>query len=107
MDYEWDLEADHIFSKLTHSTALPALPFDSERRTLAKSGRSFNAGNYFKMQALRLLLRVKKENNTFFPTTAVSTAGGLLLLNSPLSDGGALKSILEISSSLMEGAVTG
>ena len=107
MDYEWDIEADHIYSKLTHSTALPALPFVSERRTLAKSGRSFNAGNYFKMQALRLLLRVKKENNTFFPTTAVSTAGGLLLLNSPLSDGGALKTILEVTSSLMEGAVTG
>jgi len=107
IDFYWDKEADHIYSKLANSTALPALPFVSKRRTIAQSGRSFNAGNYFKLFILRLLLRVKKENNTFFPSNALPTAGGLLLLNSPLSDGGALKTILEIASDLTEGAVTG
>lgn len=100
IDFFFDLDEDGIYKKLNKSTALPDLPLISEKRTASRSGRTFKPVNYLKLNLVRLILRVKREEETFMPFSAMGTIGGLLLLDSPLQDGGGFKTIKDVSSSL-------
>jgi hypothetical protein len=102
IDFTFDMNEEGMYSKLRKSTALPALPLVSDHRTLMRSGRSFNSENYLKLQALRLMLRIQKEEETFMPFSAANTSFDLLLLNSPLQDGGGIKTIKEITKSISQ-----
>jgi hypothetical protein len=101
-DFHWDPNAEGIYSKLRNSTSIPRLPLVSDKRTIIRSGRSFDPTEYLKLQLLRLELRVKKEEETFMPFNALGTAGDLFMLNSPLSDGGGVKTIKDVSKSLYQ-----
>jgi hypothetical protein len=102
IDFTFDPNAENIYSQLRKSTSLPQLPLISEKRTLVKSNRNFDPETYLKLQLLRLELRVKREEETFMPFNALGTAGDLAMLNSPLSDGGGVKTIKDISKSLYQ-----
>jgi hypothetical protein len=102
IDFTFDPNAENIYSQLRKSTSLPQLPLISEKRTLVKSNRNFDPETYLKLQLLRLELRVKREEETFMPFNALGTAGDIAMLNSPLSDGGGVKTIKDISKSLYQ-----
>lgn len=102
IDYYFDPNAEGIYSQLRKSTSLPALPLISEKRTLVRTNRNFDPETYLKLQLLRLNLRVKREEETFMPFNALGTAGDLAMLNSPLSDGGGIKTIKDVSKSLYQ-----
>ena len=96
-NFYWDPKEEGIFSKLKNSTSLPELPLISDERTVVGRNRNFNPENYLKLQVLRLMLLVKKEEETFMPSVVPSTLGEILTFQSPLQDGGAVKSIKDMS----------
>ena len=102
IDFTFDPNAEGMYSKLRKSTALPALPLVSDKRTIMRSGRSFDTENYLKLQSLRLMLRIKKEEETFMPWNAIKTTSDIVMLNSPLSDGGGVKAIKDLAQSLYQ-----
>lgn len=102
IDFVFDPNAEGVYSKLRKSTALPGMPLVSDKRTIQRSGRPFDTENYLKLQVLRLMLRVKKEEDTFIPTNALGTVSDLLMLNSPLSEGGGVRAIRDVSASLYQ-----
>ena len=99
-NFYWDPEAEEIYAKLRKSTSLPELPLIADERTIKGTNRRFNPENYLKLQTLRLFLLVKKEEETFMPTNILSSAQDIVTLQSPLSDGGALKGIKDMSTAL-------
>lgn len=102
IDYYYDPNAEGIYSQLRKSTSLPELPLISEKRTVVRSNRNFDPETYMKLQLLRLTLRVKREEETFMPFNALGTSGDLVMLNSPLSDGGGIKTIKDVSKSIYQ-----
>ena len=102
IDFYYDPNSEGIYSQLRKSTSLPQLPLISDKRTLVRTNRNFDPETYLKLQVLRLTLRVKREEDTFMPFNAAGTAGDLLMLNSPLSDGGGVKTIKDAAASLYQ-----
>jgi hypothetical protein len=96
-NFYWDPKAEGIYSKLKNSTSLPALPMISHDRTFVGRNRNFDPENYLKLQVLRLTLLVKKEEETFMPSNALVTVKDMVTLQSPLSDGGGLKGITDMT----------
>ena len=70
-------------------------PFVSKQYTV-NNGAAFSWENYFKLQALRIILRVENEERTFNPEQALFTGGSIATLQSPLADGGAVKEIFAL-----------
>ena len=83
------------------SSANPNFLFVSDNYT-ENHGATFSAENWFKMQALRLILRIENEERTFNPTQALFTGGTILTLQSPLADGGAIKEFWELSDAVID-----
>ena len=81
---------------------MPLLPLVSDKRTMVGSGNTFDPENYLKLQVLRLLLRVQKEEETFMPFSAANTSMNLMLLNSPLQDGGGIKTLTSLGMSVWQ-----
>ena len=96
-NFYWDKDADQIYSKLRKSTSLPQLPLISPDRTIEGTNRRFNGENYLKLQVLRLTLNIKKEEETFFLNNLIPSAIDMITLQSPLSDGGGLKGIIDMT----------
>ena len=99
-NFNWDPKSEGIYSKLKNSTSLPNLPLISDKRTFVGRNRNFDPENYLKLQVLRLTLLIKKEEETFIPSNAIGTIKDMVTLQSPLSDGGGLKSLVDMSSIL-------
>jgi len=97
VNFSWDPKEEGIYSKLKNSTSLPELPLISNNRTIKGTNIRFKPDNYLKLQILRLALLVKKEEETFMPSNVVGTVKDMVTLQSPLSDGGGLKSMVDMS----------
>jgi hypothetical protein len=102
IDFTWDPDEEGIYSNLQHSTSLPQLPLISDDRTVIGTNRRYNSENYLKLQTLRILLLMKKEEETFFPANAYSTTRDLATGQSPLFTGGGLATLEDLTSSLYQ-----
>lgn len=106
--FSYSLDDEHIYKKLKHftTTGLPELPFVDKQYT-AKNAMPFDADDWIKLQALRLALRVDKEETTFSPLGVgnnkgmLATGMDLLMLQSPLQSGGAQNAFSDIASNLL------
>jgi hypothetical protein len=99
-NFNWDPNDEGIYSKLKHSSSLPQLPLVSDKRTVVGTNRSYNPENYLKLQTLRLILVMKKEEETFFLGNAISTTKDIATGQSPLFTGGGLATIQDLATSL-------
>ena len=99
-NFYWDPEAEEMYAKLRNSTALPELPLIAAERTIKGTNRRFNPENYLKLQSLRLMLLIKKEEETFMPLNLKSTLLDIGTLQSPLSDGGAMRGMTDMGTAL-------
>jgi hypothetical protein len=84
------------FTPLKTVSSLPNLPWVSPSRTYT----DVDWGNYLKLQYSRLLLRVSRENNTFYPTSL----GGLLWgqMTEPAALSGTVTDAANIITSVIE-----
>jgi hypothetical protein len=102
IDYWYNPADENLIANLKSTTSIPDTPLTSYRRTIEGTNSQFKAGNYLKLQALRLLLEVQAEEDTFFPINFARTAQGVVTLKSPLLDGG----LLRLSDQLLVQTVT-
>jgi len=101
----WNPDDDAFYNMNTvlkrSSSANPNFLFVSDNYTENHSS-PFRPENWFKMQALRLILRIENEERTFNPTQGGFTGLSILTLQSPLADGGAVKEMWEISDAVID-----
>lgn len=96
-NFYYDPEAEKIYSKLKNSTALPNMSFINPKYT---KGIMFNENDYFKLQGLRLLLRVEREHNTFYPHMLAGPGLNIITGVTP-AQGGLLEHIRELTNILL------
>jgi hypothetical protein len=90
-DYYYNPTDENLIANLKSTTSIPDLPLTSYRRTIEGTNSQFKAGNYLKLQMLRLLLEVQAEEDTFFPINFIRTSQGVVTLKAPLLDGALLR----------------
>lgn len=94
-DFNYDPEALQIYKRLANSTSPPPmLPFISKKHDPNYYGPRWNSENWLKLTALRLILRVNKEETTYFnPQSFLQVIGG----NHPLSEGGFIGELVDLA----------
>ena len=95
-EFSYDPDAEHIYKKLENSTSpLPILPAAlNNKYNPYMYGTRFDAENWTKITALRLLLRVNSEESAFFKFSSYMQ---MISGSHPLSEGGILGEVVDLA----------